>query len=275
MRNLFLFFRRHYFIFLFLILEVISLILFFHYNKYQNAVMFRWTSGISGGVLSVYRDISQYFSLTKANYILGEENAALHARMPESIYITDNNIHSRADTLFQSEYHFINARVISNTVQLRDNYMMLNKGSLQGVEPHMGVTTGNKIVGQVVNVSPHFSWVLSLLHSESKISAKFLKNNQMVSVEWPGRNYRIGIVKEIPKHLRINPGDTVITSGNSEVFPNGILIGVIDKLKVREDENFNTASLIFLTDFNSLGYVEVVVDMFREEKKQLKASFSE
>lgn len=275
MRTLILFFRKHYFIFLFLFFEVLSLILFFRYNMYQNAVVFDWTSGISGGINSAYRDISEYLSLKRENFILGEENARLHARMPEAIYLADKTILSRNDTIFQSEYRFINARVISNTANRRNNYLMINKGSLQGVEPHMGVIIGNKIVGQVVNVSPHFSWVLSLLHKESKISARFLKNNQMISVEWPGSDYRMGVVKEIPKHLHVLPGDTVVTSGNSEVFPNGILIGVIDQLNVQEDENFNTASLTLLTDFNGLGYVEVVVDMFSEEKEQLKASFKE
>ncbi|MBE0647154.1 MAG: rod shape-determining protein MreC [Bacteroidales bacterium] len=275
MRNLFLFFRKHYFIFLFLFFEVLSLVLFFRYNNYQNAVMFDWTSGISGGINSIYRNISEYLALKEVNFILGEENATLHARMPEAIYLADKEILDRNDTIYQSEYRFINARVISNTTNRRNNYLMINKGSLQGVEPHMGVIIGNKVVGQVVNVSPHFSWVLSLLHKESKLSARFLKNNQLVSVEWPGGDYRTGEVKEIPKHLQVVQGDTVITSGNSEVFPNGILIGVIDKVTNHEDENFNTATLTLLTDFNGLGYVEVVVDMFREEKEQLKASFKE
>ena len=275
MRNLFLFFRKHYFIFIFLFLEVISLILFFRNNTFQNAVMFDWTSGISGGINSTYRDISEYFSLKRTNFILGEENATLHARMPEAIYLADKNISSRNDTLYQSEYRFINARVISNTTNRRNNYLMINKGALQGVEPHMGLIIGDKIVGQVVTVSRHFSWALSLLHHESTVSAKFLKNNQLVSVEWPGGDCRTGLVKEIPKHLHVSPGDTVVTSGNSEVFPNGILIGIIDKLNDQGDENFNTATLTFLTDFNGLGYVEVVVDMFKEEKDQLKASFKE
>ncbi|MBC8457492.1 MAG: rod shape-determining protein MreC [Bacteroidales bacterium] len=275
MRNLILFFRKNYFIFLFLLLEVVSLIFFFRTNNYQNAAMFDWTFAISGVINSTYRDITEYFSLKRTNLILSEENAILQARMPEALYLTDTVVFSRSDSLLQSEYRFINARVISNTTNRRNNFQMINKGALHGIEPHMGVIIGNKIVGQVVGVSRHFSWILSMLHKESKISAKFLKNNQLVSVEWPGGDFRTGIVKEIPKHLLVLPGDTIVTSGNSEVFPNGILIGTIEHLNEKRDENFNTATLTFLTDFNSLGYVEVVVDMFREEKEQLKASFKE
>ena len=275
MRNLFLFFRKHYFIFLFLLLEVVSLILFFRYNNYQNAAMYTWTADISGIINSSYKNISEYFSLKRTNFFLSQENATLHARMPEAIYLTSTAIETRNDTLMQSEYRFISAWVISNTTNRRNNYLMINKGLLHGVKPHMGVIIGDKIVGQVLNVSSHFSWILSVLHKESKISAKFLKNNQLVSVEWPGNDYQKGIVKEIPKHLRVLPGDTIVTSGNSEIFPDGINIGIIDQLIEHHDDNFNTATLVFLTDFNGIGYVEVVVDMFRKEKEQLKASFRE
>jgi rod shape-determining protein MreC len=137
----------------------------------------------------------------------------------------------------------------------------------------MGVIIGNRIVGQVVSVSPHFSWIMSLLHKDSRVSAKFLKNNQLVNIEWTGGSYRYGTVKEIPKHFEIQIGDTIITSGNSEIFPEGILIGTISDFTVSEDENFNTADISFSTDFNSLGYVEVVLDMMRKEKEDLKGSF--
>jgi len=137
----------------------------------------------------------------------------------------------------------------------------------------MGVILGNRIVGQVVSVSSHFSWIMSMLNKESKISGKFRKNNQLVNVEWPGGNYRYGSVKEVPKHVEIKIGDTIITSGNSDIFPEGILIGTISDYTVAQDENFNYGTILFSTDFNSLGYVEIVVDLMRQEKENLKASF--
>ena len=143
------------------------------------------------------------------------------------------------------------------------------------MQNYMGVIIGNRLVGQVVGVSAHFSWVMSLLNKDSRISGKFKKNNQLVNVEWTGGSYRIGSVKEIPKHFEIVPGDTIITSGNSEIFPEGILIGTIKDFTVLSDENFNTARIFFSTDFNSLGYVEVVIDMMRKEKEDLKSSFQE
>jgi len=150
---------------------------------------------------------------------------------------------------------------------------MLSKGKKQKVENHMGVIVGNRIVGQVVSVSEHFSWVMSLLNKDSRISGKFKKNDQLVNIEWNGGSYRIGDVKEIPKHVVIEKGDTIITSGNSDIFPEGLLIGTIDEFTISQDENFNKAQILFSTDFNSLSYVEVIIDLMRKEKEELKASF--
>jgi rod shape-determining protein MreC len=272
MRNLFQFLRRYYFVFLFLFLEALALTLFFNYNEFQGNVIYSATNSLTGSVDNLFRNISEYFSLRKTNRTLIEELAKLHSRLPEAFYKTDTVSNIFRDTYSGTEYRYISARVISNSTNKRNNFLMINKGSLHGIENHMGVIIGNRIVGQVVSVSPHFSWIMSVLHKDSRISAKFKKNNQLVTVEWPGGNYKAGEVKEIPRHVAIIKGDTIITSGNSEIFPEGILIGTIDRYTIAEDENFNYARILFSTDFNSLGYVEVVVDLMRKEKEELKAS---
>ena len=273
MRNLFLFFREHYFYFLFLLLETFSLILFFNYNEFQGSSLYAVSNAVSGSVNSMFNGISEYFSLHKTNRVLIEEMAKLHSRIPEAFYTTDVNIFYKKDSILKLEYKYISAKVISNSTNKRSNFLMINKGSLQGVQNHMGVIIGNKIVGQVVSVSSHFSWIMSMLNKDSRISGKFKKNNQLVNVEWNGGNYRIGQVREIPKHVVMVRGDTIITSGNSDIFPEGLLIGTISGFTNAQDENFNNGEILFLTDFNSLGYVEVVVDLMRQEKDELKASF--
>ncbi len=273
MRNLFLFLREHYFYFLFLLLESFSLILLFNYNEFQGSSLYAVSNSVSGSVNGMFNGISEYFSLRKTNRVLVEEMAKLHSRIPEAFYASDVNIFYKKDTIVKLEYKYISAKVISNSTNKRNNYLMINKGTLHGIENHMGVIIGNKIVGQVVSVSPHFSWIMSMLNKDSRISGKFKKNNQLVNVEWSGGNYRKGQVKEVPKHVRMVKGDTIITSGNSEIFPEGLLIGTISDFSNLQDENFNNGEIFFSTDFNSLGYVEVVVDMMRKEKDDLKASF--
>jgi len=273
MRNLLDFFRRYYFILLFLVLETVSLSLFFNFNEFQNTALHNITDTFTGAINSTFRNISEYFSLRKTNQTLVEEMAKLHSRLPDAYYKADVYSYFRRDTLFRLQYRYISAKVISNTTNKRNNFLMINKGSYQGIKNHMGVILGNRIVGQVVSVSSHFSWIMSMLNKESKISGKFKKNNQLVNVEWPGGNYRYGSVKEVPKHVEIKIGDTIITSGNSDIFPEGILIGTISDYTVAQDENFNYGTILFSTDFNSLGYVEIVVDLMRQEKENLKASF--
>jgi len=199
--------------------------------------------------------------------------AEFHSRLPDAYYKSDTLSFLNRDTLKIQEYRYISAKVISNSTNKRNNFLMINKGKLHGVENHMGVIMGNRIVGQVVCVSPHFCWIMSMLNKDSKISGKFKKNNQLVNVEWNGGNYRTGQVREVPKHIAMVKGDTIITSGNSDIFPEGILIGTISDYTIAQDENFNYGDILFSTDFNSLMYVEVIVDLMRKEKEELKATF--
>jgi rod shape-determining protein MreC len=273
MRNLFLFLRKHYFYFEFLLLEVLALILLFNYNEFQGSALYSVSSAVTGSVNALFSNISEYFSLASTNKVLVEEMARLHSRLPEAYYKSDTASHIRKDTVVAMEYRYISAKVISNSTNKRNNFLMINKGKLHGIENHMGVIIGNRIVGQVVSVSPHFSWIMSMLNKDSRISGKFKKNNQLVNVEWNGGNYRTGQVREIPKHIVMVKGDTIITSGNSDIFPEGILIGTISGFTVAMDENFNSGEILFSTDFNSLGYVEVIVDLMRKEKEELKTSF--
>lgn len=273
MRNLFLFFRRQYFSFLFLFLETLSLFLFFNNNQFQGSAIYSVSNGISGSINNLFSNISEYFSLRATNKVLIEEMAVLHSRMPEAYYRSDTVTFYKKDSLISLEYKYISAKVISNSTNKRNNFLMINKGSLHGIENHMGVIIGNRIVGQVVSVSPHFSWIMSMLNKDSRISGKFRKNNQLVNVEWNGGSFRVGQVREIPKHIQMKQGDTIVTSGNSDIFPEGFLIGTISDFKIIQDENFNQGDILFSTDFNSLGYVEVIVDLMRKEKEELKNSF--
>ena len=273
MQYLLYFLRKHYFYFLFLALEALSLVLLFNYNAYQNSAVADVSSGFAGSVLNFSSGISEYFSLARVNRILAEDNSRLHSKRPEAFYKADTNTYYIKDTLYMLEYKYISAKVISNSTNKRNNFLMLNKGWKDGIQNHMGVIIGNRIVGQVVSVSEHFSWVMSILNKDSRISGKFKKNDQLVNVEWNGGNYRKGTVKEIPKHVPVRKGDLIITSGNSDIFPEGLEIGKIDDYTIAQDENFNYATITFSTDFNSLSYVEVVIDMMRQEKEMLKNSF--
>ena len=120
MRNLYLFFRKHYFYFLFLLLETVSLVLLFRYNEFQNAAVYTASEQLAGSVASLTRNITEYFSLKSTNRVLTEEIALLQSRMPEAFYKADTNIFYVSDTMYRSEYRYIAARVISNTTNKRN-----------------------------------------------------------------------------------------------------------------------------------------------------------
>ena len=269
MRNLFSFIWKHYFFFLFLLLEFFAFVLLINHNRYQQTTLMNSGSRFSGSVMGFFSNVSVYFSLKETNERLSEENARLKQQIRSSYYISDTTRFLHKDTIYKQMYRFINAEVISNTTNLRNNYLMLKKGRKQGIEKNMAVVASNCIVGQVVDVTDHFCWVMSVLHKDSKISARIKKDNQLVNVEWGGGDYRTGNVKEIPKHVRLVPGDTVVTSGNSNIFPKGILIGKISKFRENKSENFNSADLRFMIDYNKLSHVEVIVDLMQKEKAEL------
>jgi rod shape-determining protein MreC len=273
MRYLLYFLQKQYIYFLFLALEVLSLLLLFNNNDYQNSAVNYVSKEFAGSVLNLSNNVSGYFSLRRVNRILAEDNAKLHSNRSEAFYKADTQSFYHNDTLYKLEYRYISAKVINNSTNKRNNFLMLNKGHRQGIEKHIGVIMGDRIVGQVVSVSDHFCWVMSLLNKDSRISGKFKKNNQLVNIEWSGGNYQVGDVKEIPKHVVICKGDTIITSGNSDIFPEGLLIGTIENFTIAQEENFNHATIRFATDFNSLSFVEVLIDMMRKEKTDLKNSF--
>lgn len=272
MRNLLLFLRKFHFFFIALALEILSLVLLLNFNLYQNSLGYTISTQIAGSVKSLTHQVNTYFSLKVANQQLAQELARIHARLPQAYYRTDLKSYLSSDSVVVQQYKFVSAQVVSNTTNRRNNFLMLDKGLIHGLKNHMGVVFGNSIVGQIVGISPHFSWVMSVLNKNARISGKFLKNNQLVNVEWEGGSYLLGQVKEIPKHVDIKIGDTIVTSGNSDIYPGAVLIGTIESFEVLPEENFNEATIRFVTDFNNLEFVEVVIDLMKAEKDQLKNS---
>jgi len=269
MRNFFNFLIRQYFFFLFLILEIISFVLIVQYNYYQKSSFINTTNNISGGILSSFHSISEYFSLRETNQKLAEENARLLSEAAKFYLKTDTLTHFQKDTIYNRQFVFTTAKVLSNSTNRRNNYLTLNKGSKHGIRIDMGVISSNGIVGIVKEVSTNFSSVISVLNKETKISAKIRKNGQIGTVIWEGGNYRYGHLIDIPTHIKPLIGDTIITSGFSNSFPEGILIGTISDFKIEKGDNFYTITIKFLNDFNSISYVNVIKNLMKPELDEL------
>jgi len=272
MKNLFVFLWRQYFFFLFLTLEIISFTLIFKHNNYQQASFLNTTYEVTGSIYKTYRNISDYFYLKQVNKQLAEENARLHAKTLKSYIVENTKAVKVNDTVYKQQYQYICAKVISSTVNKGNNYLMLNQGYADGIHKDMGIITSDGVVGVVSEVSKNFCYVISILSKKLKISAKIKKDNQYGSITWNGINYRVGNMEDVPSHAKIKIGDTIITSGNSYIFPEGILVGTISDFKVNEGESFYSIKLKFMVDYNKINYVYVVDNLLKDEQKELEKS---
>lgn len=270
MRNLFSFLLKNYFFFLFLFLEIIATVLIVNNNYFQRSVVINATNEFTGSVKSIFSNVTEYFFLKQTNKILSEENSILHALTEKSYIITDRSTYLIDDTVYKQQYTYVGAGIISNSIHKRNNYLMLNKGVADGVNKDMAVISPKGIVGIIRDVSKNFSSVISVLHKDAKISAKIKKNNYIGTLIWKGVDYRTAYLMDIPTHVKLTLGDTIITSGFSHIFPEGIMIGVINNYTILQGENFYTIKLEFSEDYNSLSYVYIVNNLMKNEQIQLE-----
>jgi rod shape-determining protein MreC len=275
MRNLFNFFWRHSIFILFILLEALSILLVVNNNGYQKSVTFAWASEKTGELQSGYNSLWEYLYLKQTNKDLAAENARYRSMQASAFLITDTLVHYKKDTLYRQQFEMLSARVISNSTNSATNYMQLNKGKLEGINKDMAVVSPTGIVGIVVSVSNNFSWVMSLINKETRISARIKKNGQIGTISWEGGSYRYISLKDIPTHVRIARGDTIVTSGYSYEFPQGEVIGVINDLDIKSGEHFYTINVRLAVDFNSLDHVYVIRNLLKEEQTKLEETIKQ
>ena len=258
MYNLFIFIRKYNAVILFILLEVLCFIMIVQSLPYHNRKMANVSNSISGGIHKTTSNWNDYLHLRSENEALVEHNALLLKRLGCE--------EAEADTAYYDDvFTYIPARVVNNSIYEMNNYIVIDKGSVDGIEPDMGVICSNGVVGKVLNVTQHFASVMSMLNSYSIMSCRFIDNQYVANVVLDNGNYRYGLVKDIPSHLIIKVGDTLVTSGFSNSFPADVLVGTIEE-KGEDDENmFSTAKLKFSTNFSTLRYVYVVKNNFKSE----------
>lgn len=272
MRSLFRFLLRNYFLMMFLALEAISFSLMVNYNNYQRVTFINSSNDMVGTIYERFSHMDDYFSLSRTNARLAAENASLRKQLQMRIALQEKYPVNRPDTVEAPAYYFTSAKVISNSVNKQFNYITLNKGSRHGIKPDMGIISPDGVAGVITNVSQNYSTGLSLLNKRLSIPAKITKNNQIGALVWDGEHSNTADLKEIPFHVQVNVGDTVVTSGYSSIFPEGIMIGTITKWDVESGTNFFNIKVELSTNFGTLKYVEVVRNTKQTELKKLESN---
>lgn len=218
---------------------------------------------LSAGVYDLAHNITSYFSLREINEDLQVQNARLEEEllgMKAQLQIYRERYYADTMSVIDSlrPYRFIIASVINNSVHRPYNYITINKGSADGLRPEMGVVDQNGIVGVVNVVGEHYSRLISLLNPNFRLSCKVKGNEAFGSLVWNGDNTQEALLEELPRHTVYNTGDTVITSGYSAMFPEGIPVGIVTGNEKTIDDNFYTLRVRLLTDFSRLSTVRVI-----------------
>ncbi|MGI4762460.1 MAG: rod shape-determining protein MreC [Janthinobacterium lividum] len=173
-----------------------------------------------------------------------------------------------------AEYPLVAARVLNNSLRAVDNYLTLNVGTADGVQPGLGVLSAYGVVGQVKSASEHYATVFSLLHSKMAVAAKIKRDGTFGSVKWPGEDYSHALLDYIPRQNRLVRGDSVVTSGFNAIFPEGVFVGTVESFVKEPDKNFWTVRLRLGVDFSRLTYVYVVHNRPRTERDSLETALT-
>ena len=261
---------------LFLLLEALSGFLLFQYNHYQGSVWFTQANSVAAQVheweayiLSYLRMPAENAALTQRNIQLQYNNDVLRHELAD--LRADSSVTQKAQAQALSGMTLIPARVVDNSVRQKDNMLVINVGSNDGVQPEMGVVSGTGVVGIVSQVTPHYALVMSVLNSHSSISCRLRGTEYFGYMKWKGGRTLRASMDEVPRHARIKKGDVVETSGFSAVFPPGIFLGKVAEIHNSSDGMAYELEILLSTDIANIRHVNVIQNQSKEELDSLLA----
>jgi rod shape-determining protein MreC len=278
MRNVFLFLKRYSVFILFLVLQGLALSMLFSYSRFHQTIYGMFSNEVAGNLNNRVNKVESFFTLSEQNQALRRQNAALLSYLPSGSVIPETSFQFVVDTVkvdslkSYRQYQYFDAKIISNSVFLQQNNMVLHRGSAQGIVPNMAVVGTDGLIGTVISVSENMSIVMSLLHRQSKVIAVLKKGSGLGEVSWDGKDPRFLLLSKIPKTIVVKKGDTVVSSPYSDKFPPGLPIGYVEKID--QDQETNTYKLKIRTavDFYSVQHAYIVKNLLQEEMDQLKST---
>ncbi len=276
MRNIFLFIRRFFTVIVFLALQAVAIWFLFTYNKFHKAKGLGIANEVTGWFNSRYNTMEDFFTMQEENRRLLKMNDSLINLLSSNFIATDSAVLVKTDSIPYDtlgslrQYAWREAQVLYSTVNSDKNYVQINRGSNQGVHDNMGVfSSDGGLVGQVVNVSPNFSQVMSLLHVQNKVNVLVKKSGSSGTLYWDGRDPRFLNLKDIPKSDSLVVGDTIVTGKYSLSFPPGHLVGTIAQIIPDQSTNFYVLKIRSTANFQNLQQVMVVENLFYSDQERL------
>lgn len=270
MREVFDFFLKRLFFLCFIFLQAFAFFLLFAKNDFHRSIYNGSSLFIVGKIYQIRSEIKDYFFLKQVNERLAQENASLKNALEISKSALKTPDQEIEDPVYEQKYTYIPARIIGNSLHEKKNFITLDKGSLEGIEPDMGILLPNGIGGVIINVSKHFSVARSLLNPQIKINARLKRNKYFGILSWQDRDYRIALLEDIPKYVSILKGDIVETDGKSGIFPEGIYLGKVKDYRVDAESGNYKIRVELATDFAALDRAYVIKNLFKKEMEGLK-----
>ena len=274
MRNLLEFLAKYNHWFVFLILEVVSMVLLFQYNSYQGSAWFSSANAVTGKLYEWDANVETFFSLTRVNQELTQRNAYLEQevqKLSDSLVCVtkDSSIYHRDQFALLRNYRLIPAKVVANSIDKPGNLMTIDKGSADGIHKDMGVISGTGVVGIVYLVAEHYAIVIPVLNTKSNISCMIQNRGYFGYLRWKGGVSDLAYLEEVPRHAHFKLGDYVVTSGYSAVFPPGVRVGRILHVFNSADGLSYRVQLRLSTDFARLRDVCVIDDTAMKERLEI------
>lgn len=277
MHNLLEFLQKYHHWFLFVLLEVISLILLFQYNSYQGSAWLSSANAAAGTISEGRAKMESFFSLTRMNEELSLRNFYLERQVTQLRRLYGEATEDTAGLVmeemqFLKKFQLVPAKVVTNELNRQENLITINRGAADGIEAGMGVACGQGIVGVTYLVSDHYTVVIPVLNKTSRISCAIRGHNYFGILRWDGKEAGVAYLEDIPRHARFKRGDWVETNGYSSIFPPGVLVGKIETVYNSVDGMSYRVKVRLSTDFGCLRDVMVIIDKSIAERTRLLQS---
>ena len=276
MRNLWQFLVKYSNLLLFLLLEVVALFFVFSRSGLPHSAWVSSANRVTGSFYQAWNNVTTYFFLRSENERLVRENVELQNRITRLENQLEGQLEAGLpDTVpayvyAEKDLHYIPAKVINFSTSSQRNYLTLNKGARDGVEEDMGVVDQDGVVGIVRAVSDRFSVVIPVINNAFSVSCRFLSNDKLGPLHWDGVDYRYAQLEDIARHVEVHEGDTLVTSGLSDAFPEGIRVGIVEEAELGESDAYYHIKVRLAADFHRLGYVQIIQNKALVEQRQLE-----
>ena len=264
MRSLLDFLYRNRVIAYFGALQLLCFILILNTNSFYGSSFFNSSNRISGSINAFSENIGDFVQLRETNRLLAEQNANLRRQMADMVRNRSN-----VDSI-EVKYEILPAKVINKSYRRSRNFLTLNIGEEDGIKPGMGVISSDGIVGRVHAVSKKYSAVSSILNPSILTSCRVKRLGTLCTAQWEEQDFRTISIKYIPRHIALEKGDTIETSGYNYVFPEGVIVGVVDAIELRNESPFYDVKATLSVDITSLEYTHVVINPNKDEIDSLE-----